>query len=128
MAHVSVTINGRQYRMACDDGQEHHLARLAHDLDQRIAQLRSTFGEIGDMRLTVMAALIIADELSEARRRILAKEQELAAARAAGATTADLAETAQADLAALVDSAAERIEKAARLLEQAGDGHHAAIG
>ena len=58
MAHVSVTISGRQYRMACDDGQEHHLARLSHELDQRIAHLRTTFGEIGDMRLTVMAALM----------------------------------------------------------------------
>ena len=102
--------------------------RLARDLDMRIEQLRSRFGEIGDMRLTVMAALIIADELSEARRRILAKEQELAAARAAGATTADLAETAQADLAALVDSAAERIEKAARLIGQTGERHHIALG
>src|SRR5258708_14530783 len=67
MAHVSVSINGRQYRMACDDGQEHHLAPLAHDLVQRIANLRGTFGEIGDMRLTIMAALILIDELSEQR-------------------------------------------------------------
>src|SRR5258708_23589910 len=65
MGQVSVTINGRQYRMACDDGQEDHLTRLAEDLDQRIEQLRTDFGEIGDMRLTVMAALIVADELSE---------------------------------------------------------------
>ena len=128
MAHVSVTISGRQYRMACDDGQEHHLARLSHELDQRIAHLRTTFGEIGDMRLTVMAALIVADELSEARRRILAKEQELAVLRQAGATSADLAETAQADLATLVDSAAERIEKAARLIGQTGERVHIALG
>ena len=128
MAQVSVSINGRQYRMACDDGQEEHLTRLAEELDQRIAQLRADFGEIGDMRLTVMAALIVADELSEARRRILAKEQELAVLRQAGATSADLAETAQADLAALVDSAAERIEKAARLIGQAGERHHIALG
>ena len=128
MPHVNVTINNRQYRMACDDGQERHLGELAADFDRRIAQLRANFGEIGDMRLTVMAALIIADELSEARRRILAKEQELAALRQAGATSADLAETAQADLAALVDSAAERIEKAARLIGQAGERHHIALG
>jgi cell division protein ZapA len=80
------------------------------------------------MRLTVMAALIVADELSEARRGILAKEQELAALRQAGATSADLAETAQADLAALVDSAAERIEKAARLIGQTGERVHIALG
>src|ERR1019366_4519458 len=66
MAHVSVTINGRQYRMACDDGQEHHLAGLANDLDQRIAHLRTTFGEIGDTRLTVMAARTLGDQLCAA--------------------------------------------------------------
>jgi cell division protein ZapA len=128
MAHVSVTINGRQYRMACDDGQEHHLARLAHDLDQRIAQLRSTFGEIGDMRLTVMAALILADELSEVRQRMHRIEAEFTGLQHARAAAADRSEAREADITAAFNSAAERIEKAARLLEQAGDGHHAAIG
>jgi cell division protein ZapA len=77
MAHVSVTINGRQYRMSCDDGQEHHVARLAHDLDQRIMNLRVTFGEIGDARLTIMAALMLVDELSEQRQRLHRIETEL---------------------------------------------------
>lgn len=65
MAQVTVSINGRQYRMECEDGQEPYLMKLASDLDQRIARLRTDFGEIGDMRLTVLAALTIADELGE---------------------------------------------------------------
>ena len=65
MAQVSVTINGRQFRMACEDGQEAHLMSLARELDGRIEGLRAKFGEIGDTRLTVMAALTIADELGE---------------------------------------------------------------
>jgi cell division protein ZapA len=128
MAHVSVTINGRQYRMACDDGQEHHLARLAHDLDQRIAHLRTTFGEIGDMRLTVMAALILADELSEAHKRMHRVEEDLSALQQARAVAVDRSETADAELAAAFNSAAERIEEAARLLGQTSDRHHVAIG
>jgi cell division protein ZapA len=128
MTHVNVTINSRQYRMACDDGQEQHLAQLAAEFDARITDLRAKFGQIGDMRLTVMAALLVADELSEARRRIAATEAELEGLRQAGATSADRAETAQADLAALVDSAAERIEKAARLIGQTGERHHIALG
>jgi len=128
MAHVSVTINSRQYRMACDDGQEHHLGRLAHDLDQRISHLRTTFGEIGDMRLTVMAALILADELSEAHQRMRKVEEELASLQQARVAAADRAETAQADVAAAFTSAAERIEKAARLLGQTSDGHPVALG
>jgi cell division protein ZapA len=128
MAHVSVTISGRQYRMACDDGQEHHLARLSHELDQRIAHLRTTFGEIGDMRLTVMAALILADELSEVRQRMKRVEEELAAMQEARIAAAGQADAVQADVAAVFNAAAERIEKAARLLGDAGDGRHIVLG
>jgi cell division protein ZapA len=127
MAHVSVSINGRQYRMACDDGQEHHLARLAHDLDQRITNLRGTFGEIGDMRLTIMAALILIDELSEQRQRMHRIETEFTGLQQARAAALDRSEAMEADIAAALASAAERIEKAVRLLEQADDAQ-VAIG
>ena len=66
MSQVNVTINGRQFRMACEDGQEDHLDELARELDARIDGLRAKFGEIGDTRLTVMAAITVADELAEA--------------------------------------------------------------
>ena len=128
MPHVSVTINGRQYRMACDDGQEHHLARLAHDLDQRIANLRGTFGEIGDTRLTIMAALMLIDELSEQRQRMHRIETELASLQHARAAALDRAEAVEADIAAALASAAERVEKAVRLLEQADNAHQVAMG
>ena len=78
MAHVTVTINGRQFRMACEDGQENHLKRLADDLDHRIEQLRTKFGEIGDTRLTVMTALTVAVELAEAVRKLRRLEEEIA--------------------------------------------------
>ena len=77
MSQVSVTINGRVYRMACDDGQEDYLVRLARELDLRIQQLRETFGEIGDTRLAVTAAIMLADEVSELRKRMRATEQEI---------------------------------------------------
>ena len=57
MAQISVSIAGRPYRMACDDGQEEHLRTLAARLDLKMAELRVHFGEIGDQRITVMAAL-----------------------------------------------------------------------
>ena len=122
MAHVSVTINGRQYRMACDDGQEHHVARLAHDIDQRIARVRTTFGEIGDMRLTVMAALIVADELSEANQRLHEIEEQLTALQNARAAATDRVGTADADIAAAFNTAADRLEKAVRALAQGSNG------
>src|SRR5256886_12710727 len=78
MSQVNVTINGRKFRMACEDGQESRLTQLAADFDQRIEQLRASFGEIGDTRLTVMAALTVADELAEASGKLRRLEAEFA--------------------------------------------------
>jgi cell division protein ZapA len=118
MAHVSVTINGRQYRMACDDGQENHLARLAYDLDQRIARLRADFGEIGDMRLTVMAALIVSDELAEMAQRMRRLEAELMALQEARKNSVDRTQATEAAVVAAFDAASARIEKVVRTLNQ----------
>jgi cell division protein ZapA len=120
MATVTVNINGRNYRMACDDGQEEHLTRLAQDLDGRIAQLRSDFGEIGDMRLTVMAALTIADELREQRAQLRRIEDELAALQDARTVAADRARVTENAISAAFNSAAERIEKLAKALDGRG--------
>jgi len=128
MAQVSVSINGRQFRMACEEGQEAHLMQLARELDDRIAGLRAKFGEIGDTRLTVMAALTIADELGEMGLRITRLEQELAAAQDAHAATADRNRSMQAAVAAAMASAAERIESIARKLNQGAGGNGIALG
>lgn len=128
MPHVSVTINGRMYRMACDDGQEHHLARLAHDLDQRISKLRASFGEIGDMRLTVMAALLMADELFEAGQRQRRFEDEFRTMQDARVTAADRDVKVQTALANAFNSAAERIEKVVKSLNQTGGGSDVPLG
>ena len=122
MGQVNVTINGRQYRMACDDGQEDHLTRLAEDLDQRIEQLRTDFGEIGDMRLTVMAALIVADELSEQGQRARRIEDEVTALQDARLLAVDEAKANEAAMAAAFNSAADRIAKLAMRLAL-GPGH-----
>ena len=118
MATVTVSINSRNYRMACDDGQEEHLTRLAKELDQRIAQLRGDFGEIGDMRLTVMAALTVADELVEAGKRLRRVEEELAGLQDARLVAADRTQATHAAIAAALNSAAERIEQVTRNLNQ----------
>ena len=70
MSHINVTINGRQYRMACEEGQEVRLLKLAESLESRVEELRGKFGEIGDARLTVMAALTVCDELLDANQRM----------------------------------------------------------
>jgi cell division protein ZapA len=118
MAQVNVTINGRQYRMACEDGQEDHLMQLAKDIDDRIEQLRNNFGEIGDARLTVMAALTVADELTEAGRKMRRLEEEIIALQDARVVSADRAQQTQAAIVAALNAAAERIEGITRKLNQ----------
>ena len=118
MPQISVTINGRQFRMACENGEEARLTRLAQDLDARIAALRSRFGEIGDTRLTVMAALALADELSEVKEKLQRLEPELATLQDASVVSADRAQATQAAVVAALNAAAERIEGITRRLNR----------
>lgn len=108
MGEVAVTINGRSYEIACDDGQEDRLSRLASYIDKKVAELVSSVGQIGDTRLLVMANLLLADELSEAY-------SELAALRD-GDQVADENRIDEA-LVAGIDSLAQRIEDIAAHLE-----------
>lgn len=116
MPQVNVTIAGKAYRMACGEGEEAHLEGLAAQYDGKIAEMRAAFGEIGDMRLHVMAALMIADEVGEANARIARLEQELAALQGdAGHADQRLVDVEQRVAEALV-AAAERIEGVAKSL------------
>ncbi|MBI2713356.1 MAG: cell division protein ZapA [Rhizobiales bacterium] len=118
MATVNATIAGRQFRLACEDGQEDHLQALAKDIDQRIVDLRAKFGEIGDTRLTVMAALTVADELSEALRKIRLLEEEIAALQDARVVASDRARAASDAVVGAFNSAAERLEGITKKLNQ----------
>lgn len=112
MAQAVVTIAGRTYRMNCDEGEEAHVEQLARAVDEKINELRGAFGEIGDQRITVMAALTIADELFIARNRLEAAS--LAAEQARAETLA-----AQQDAEAWAQKAAEALETAAAGVEAA---------
>lgn len=116
MPQVTVTIAGRTYRIACGEGEEPHLERLAGLYDARIEEMRAAFGEIGDMRLHVMAAIAIADQLVEAERRLAALEEEAARLAALASAGDERSANAQARLAESLAKAAERIERLARSL------------
>jgi cell division protein ZapA len=118
MPQVSVNINGRKFRVACEEGQENHLTKLAADLDGRIEKLRAEHGEIGDARLTIMAALTLADELAELGGKLRGLEAEFATLQDARVTVADRAKATQAALSAALNSAAERIEGMTKRLNQ----------
>jgi cell division protein ZapA len=128
MSQVTVTINGRQFRMACEDGQEGHLMRLAQELDQRIDKLRGSFGEIGDARLNIMAALSLSDELADVTGRLKRVEQELSSLQEARVASAEHAQATQAAVSAALNAAAERIEGITRQLNQSVGNDIVAMG
>lgn len=120
MAEVSVEINGRKYRMACEDGQETHLSSLATRFNRYIDEYKGTFGEIGDNRLTVMAGIAVVDELVEVERKLNEMRSELQTVTKAGNDVAAEAESMEAKFAAKLADVARRIESIATAVDGAG--------
>lgn len=115
MAEVTLEINGRNYAVACDDGEEAHLERLGALINQRIEDLVALVGRVDEPRLLVMTSLLIADELAEANTRVAELED--------GGRRRNLAETETplmaAQAAVALDRCANRIESIAARLEDA---------
>ncbi|GJE38373.1 cell division protein ZapA [Methylobacterium persicinum] len=116
MPIITVTIDSKTYRMSCGKDEEAHLTALSADFSDRIAQMRTSFGEIGDMRLHVMAALTIADELADLRKRFAALEAEVAESRSVVAAAESARDEAAARAAEGIVSAAGRIARLADAL------------
>ena len=106
MAQISIEVNGRPYTVGCEDGQERHLADLARIFDTEVRKISSEMGQLGEPRLFLMGALLLAAELMDARTRLLGLQGELSRLQA---------EHARLETRAfqVVDSAAQRIEKMA---------------
>ena len=105
MAQVAGVINGRSYRVSCDEGQEERVLALGHLVDHQVTELAGRVGQVGEMQLLVMTALLLADELGESEMRLQALE-------------AEGAEGEQATAAAL-ENCAQRLENIAERLEGA---------
>ncbi len=105
MAQVEISINGRNYQIACDDGQETHLAQLGEYVDRRVKELVAAVGQVGDSRLLVMVALLIADELAETYAPLTSAEEASAEDAPAGPTAQEI----EAQAVRALDAAAKRI-------------------
>lgn len=110
MGQVNVTLNGRNYRLECSEGEESHLIELAEYLGTHVDTMRRKFGQVGDDRLILMASLVIADELWELRRELEEMKTTLAGARRDKSAADETAKTLQADVAARIGAAADRLE------------------
>jgi len=113
VAEITLTINNRNYDIACDDGHEDHLRRLGAYVDRRVNDLAAAVGQIGEPRLLVMASLLIADELHEAMSKLApAKNGE---ADANGAVIAAFEER-EVEVAEALEACAQRLERIAATL------------
>jgi cell division protein ZapA len=77
MAQINVDVNGRPYAVGCEDGQEPHLQDLAKIFDHQVRQVSQDMGQLGDTRLFLMGALMLADELYDAKNRLAALQVEV---------------------------------------------------
>ena len=110
MGQVVVEVNGRPYTMNCSDGEEEHLMELAQLLDSEVTTIKRGVGQVGDIRLLMMAGLVIADRLSDALRKIEGLQDEVETLKAA--RNGMMKQDAEHE-----DVVAERIEAAAKRLE-----------
>ena len=109
MAHVDIVVNGKTYRIGCEDGQEERLEMLARMVDGHVKDMVDQVGQLGDARLLVMASLLVADELMDLRDA--ASEVEIDADSGGGELSDEIAD--------VVDSLAQRVESIAARLEGA---------
>ena len=110
MGQVSVTLNGRTYRLECGEGEETHLIALAEYLGSHVDTMKRKFGQVGDDRLILMASLLVTDELWELRRQMQELKTSLAEARRDRSVADESTKSVQADLAQRVSAVAERLE------------------
>jgi len=120
MPEVNVEINGKKYRMACEPGQEGHLLGLAGAFNARVENFKEIFGEIGDIRLTVMAGIALIDELALAQEQIAALTQDVAMLTEAGQAVSAEAEGLEVKFARRLNDAARKLEAIASAIDEAG--------
>ena len=103
MAQVLIEVNGRPYGVGCEEGQESHVRELAEVIDAKAREVAPTAGAVGETRVMLMAALMLADEVSTLRESLKTAE-----ARLAGSET--LASNAEARAIEVLENAAQKLE------------------
>ena len=119
MSRVTVFLNGREFTIGCEDGQEEYLKSLASYLDGKVKDITGQVGQIGDLRLLLMASLVVMDELKDAERRIETLESHVESLRSKTADVSTGSEQQRDQMARTIMALSERMEALAERLEGA---------
>ena len=123
MAEVQVAIGGREFEVACRDGEEHYLKSAAAMLDAEAGALNEALGRMPETRMLLMAGLMLADKTASLEDRLKhSPGGDPAAGKRARKTEAQLSKTQ----AALAEAKAELAEAQAGLTK-ADDARKAAV-
>lgn len=74
MGEAAITLNGRVYRVSCGEGEAARLQALSDVVRSKLDSLIAEHGQVGDDRLLLLSALLIADDMLEAKARADALE------------------------------------------------------
>ena len=108
MAQVTIEVNGRPYLVGCEDGQEANVRDLAALFDHQVRQVADQVGNLGETRLFLMGALLMADELADARSRLTQAQGELHRIRAGQGDAETRAVAALEEAARRIEALAEK--------------------
>lgn len=114
MSALNITINGRDYQVACDDGQEAHLSRLAQDINQRMQLITKHMGRVPENLHFVLTMLMISDELSDAKKEAHRLQRAVQSGGAEGAADMAALEEFEEDVATQLEQFAARLESLAK--------------
>jgi cell division protein ZapA len=120
MAQVVVQVNDRPYTMQCSDGEERQLQELARLLDGEVTRIKQSVGQVGDIRVLLMAGLMVADQLAEARRRIEELQDQINGLRESRSTAVHYSRTIEEQAADRLNNAAKRLDSLALSFSEAG--------
>jgi len=115
MGELNISINNRPFLIACADGDEHNVSRLAEELAARISAIKKNVGEVGDSRLLVLAGLTMCDEI----RSLTDQVQELKRQIDTGSQTAVEVDSRVQDMEASLTDAMTDATRKLRLMTEA---------
>lgn len=119
MPLVNIMVNSRAYTVACDEGEEEHLKELGARVDGKVRELLESVGQVGDQRLLLMAALLLADEHHAMETQLAALKQEMSVSAAARDELDKRLNKSEGFAADTLEAAAQRIENIAARLSHA---------